>query len=309
MSISKPAAEASSGIPGFDYRKIAVGVTRYRPGVAGDDNAPAVLLLHGFPQTHWCWHEVAPALAADGRAVVVCDVKGYGESRGAPAGPLGEGYSNRDRAAELVQLMGRLGHERFAVVGHDRGARVAYRMALDHPDAVERLCVLNIVPTAEQFERMGEAPASDYWPWFLLAQPLAFVQRLLAPPNGELVVRHALRSWAASPDAIPPEAAARYVRAFTPDALEGICADYRASIHFDRPLDAEDRAAGRRISCPMLVHWGTAEDATSDGPLPVWRRWAADVQGGPLPSGHFIPEEAPEPLLASLRAFLPSWAR
>src|SRR5919109_1624959 len=143
---------AGVGIAGFEYRPLTVGPTSYRPGVAGD--GPPVLLLHGFPQTHYCWHRVAPALAPE-NTVVVCDLKGYGESRSAPGGPLGEGYSNRERAAELVELMARLGFERFAVVGHDRGGRVAYRMALDHHTVVERLAVLNIIPTVDQFDRMG----------------------------------------------------------------------------------------------------------------------------------------------------------
>jgi haloacetate dehalogenase len=235
--------------------------------------------------------------------VVVCDLKGYGESRSAPGGELGEGYSKREMAAELVELMARLGFDRFSVAGHDRGGRVAYRMALDHPDTVERLAVLNIVPTVEQFERMTADVALDYYPFLLLAQPPPFAERLVGA-SAEYFLRHTLRSWAATPEAIAPEATERYVRAFTPEALAGICADYRAAFHLDRPLDAEDRAAGRRIGCPVLVHWGGEESAMSDGPLDVWRRWAGDVRGGPLASGHFIPEEAPDALGASLREFL-----
>jgi haloacetate dehalogenase len=288
------------GIDGFEYTASEVGATTYRPGVAGD--GPAVLLLHGFPQTHYCWHLVAPALAEQS-TVVVCDLKGYGESRSAPGGELGEGYSNRDRADELVELMRGLGHERFSVVGHDRGGRVAYRMALDHPDVVERLGVLNIVPTVDQFERMAEGAALEYWPWFFLAQPPPFAERVIAA-SAEYVVRDILSSWTASPEAIPAEAVDRYVRAFTPEAISGICADYRASFHIDRQMDAEDREAGRRIACPVLVHWGGEEEAMSNGPLEVWRRWADDVSGGPLPSGHFIPEEAPSELTASLGDFL-----
>ena len=288
------------GIDGFDYRPLAVGSTSYRPGVAG--SGPPVLLLHGFPQTHYCWHRVAPALT-ERHTVVVCDLKGYGESRSAPGGPLGEGYSNRDRAAELGQVMAQLGFERFAVVGHDRGGRVAYRMALDHREIVERLGVLNIVPTVDQFERMAEEASLDYYPWFLLAQPPPFAERLVGA-SAEYFLRHALSTWAATPDAISPEATERYLRAFTPEAISGICADYRASFHIDRPMDAEDRGSGLKIRCPVLVHWGAAEGAMSDGPLPVWRRWADAVEGGPLPSGHFIPEEAPEELVASLRSFL-----
>jgi haloacetate dehalogenase len=258
-----------------------------------------VLLLHGFPQTHHCWHRVAPELATR-HTVVVCDLKGYGESRSAPGGPLGEGYSKREMAAELVELMAQLGFERFAVVGHDRGGRVAYRMPLDDPAAVERLGVLNIVPTVDQFDRMAAEPALDYYPWLLLAQPPPFAERLVAA-SAEYFLRHTLDSWAATPSAIPTEP---YLEAFTPEAIAAMCADYRAAFHLDRPTDAEDRRAGRTIDCPVLVHWGAEEGFAEDGPLAVWRRWAAVVEGGPLPSGHFIPEEAPGELLALLEPFL-----
>jgi haloacetate dehalogenase len=287
-------------IESLGYRTVEVGQTSYRVGTAGD--GLPVLLLHGFPQTHHCWHLVAPALAED-HTVVACDLKGYGESLGEPGGPLGEGYGNRDRASELMEVMKELGFDRFAVIGHDRGGRVAYRMALDHPDVVERLGVLNIVPTVDQFERMAEGAAVEYWPWFFLAQPPPFAERVISE-SAEYVVRDILRSWTASPDAISPEATEVYVQGFNPETIPGMCADYRASFHIDRQMDAGDRAAGRRIQCPVLVHWGGEEEAMSDGPLEVWREWADDVRGGPLPSGHFIPEEAPAELAASLRSFL-----
>jgi haloacetate dehalogenase len=284
---------------GFDYTDVPVGPTCYRPGVAGE--GPAVLLLHGFPQTHYCWHRVAPALAADHR-VVVCDLKGYGDSLSEPGGPLGQGYSNRERAAELVELMSGLGFERFSVVGHDRGGRVAYRMALDHPEVVQRLGVLNIVPTVDQFERMAQGAAVEYWPWFFLAQPPPFAERVISA-SAEYVLRSILESWPADADAISAEAAERYLRGFNAVTIPGICADYRASFHIDRQMDAEDRDAGRGIGCPVLVHWGSEEGSLSDS-LEVWQRWAESVEGGPLPSGHFIPEEAPSELTASLRDFL-----
>jgi len=290
----------AQGIDEFEYQTIQVGPTIYRPGSAG--SGPPVLLLHGFPQTHFCWDLVAPALAA-WSTVVVCDLKGYGDSRSAPGGPLGEGYGKRDMADELVELMAQLGYGRFAVVGHDRGGRVAYRMALDHPAVVGRIAVLNIVPTVDQFERMAADAAVEYYPWFFLAQPPPFAERIVSA-SAEYFLRHTLDTWTAAPGAIRPQAVERYLRAFTPEAISGMCADYRAAFHIDRPLDAEDRAAGRTIGCPVLVHWGAAEDALSDGPLPVWRRWAGDVRGGPLASGHFVPEEAPEPLTASLADFL-----
>ncbi|HKH41455.1 MAG TPA: alpha/beta hydrolase [Solirubrobacterales bacterium] len=286
-------------IEGFEYTKVEVGPTAYRPGVAGEGSP--VLLLHGFPQTHYCWHRVAPGLA-ETHAVVVCDLKGYGESRSVPGGPLGEGYSNRERAAEFVELVARLGFERFSVIGHDRGGRVAYRMALDHPDVVDRLGVFNIVPTSEQFARMAKGAALEYWPWFFLAQPPPFAERVISA-SAEYVLRDILESWPASPDAISPEATEHYLRGFTAETIPGMCADYRASFHIDRQMDAEDRDAGRRIGCPVLVHWGSEEGALSDS-LEVWGRWADSVEGGPLPSGHFIPEEAPGELLASLREFL-----
>jgi haloacetate dehalogenase len=286
-------------IEGFEYTGIEVGPTSYRPGVAGE--GPPVLLLHGFPETHYCWHRVAPGLAEDHTAVV-CDLKGYGESRSEPGGELGEGYSNRERAGELVELMKRLGHERFSVVGHDRGGRVAYRMALEHPDSVERLGVLNVIPTVEQFERMDGDTALGYWPFIFLAQPPPFAERVISA-SADFVVRSILESWPASPDAISGDAIEHYLRGFTPETIPGICAEYRASFHIDRRMDAEDRGAGRRIACPVLVHWGSEEGQMSDS-LEVWRRWADSADGGPLPSGHFIPEEAPEELLASLRRFL-----
>jgi haloacetate dehalogenase len=294
-------ARSDTRLPGFAYTTVPVAESIY--SVAGAGDGPAVLLLHGFPQDHTCWHRVAPALAED-HTVVLCDLKGIGASRAPRGGPLGEGYAKRDIAAELVEVMDRAGHEQFAVVGHDRGARVAYRMALDHPERVERLCVLNVIPTAEQFDRLDADSALEYWPFLLLAQPAPFAEQLIAAA-AEHVVRHVLDTWAGSPGAIDPGAADRYVRAFTPATIAAWCAEYRAAFHLDRPLDAHDRADGRKISCPVLLHWGAGEDAMSDGPLPVWRRWARDVRGEPLPGGHFVPEEAADELTASLRAFLP----
>ena len=206
-------------------------------------------------------------------------------------------------ASELVALMEHLGFDRFAVVGHDRGARVAYRMALDHPGRVERLVVLNVVPTVDQFERMTTATTLDYYPWLFLAQPAPLPERLLEP-NAEFFLRHTLESWSGTPGAIATEAVAVYVRAFSPAMIAAVCADYRAAFHLDRPLDAQDRAANRRITCPVLVLWGDQEAVLADGPLTIWRRWANDLRGHALAGGHFLPEEAPDALAASLVDFL-----
>ena len=287
------------GIDGFTYRDVRVGSTRYRPGVAGE-GAP-VLLLHGFPETHYCWHRVAPTLAEE-HTVVVCDLKGYGESRSKPGGELGEGYAKRELGDELVELMAQLGHQRFSVVGHDRGGRVAYRMALDHPEAVEHLAVLNVIPTSDQFERLDADTALGYWPFIFLAQPPPLAERVITASADE-VLAEILGSWPADPAAISEDAAQEYRRGFNEETIPRICAEYRAAFHLDRRTDAEDRKAGRRIACPVLVHWGSEEAQMADS-LEVWGRWADSPEGGPLPSGHFIPEEAPAELVASLRAFL-----
>jgi haloacetate dehalogenase len=290
----------SLGIEGFDYRTVQVGSSTYSVGLAGA--GPPVLMLHGFPQYHYCWHKVAPALRAH-HTVVVCDLKGCGGNRAAEGGPLGEGYSKREIAEELVDAMEQAGFERFAVVGHDRGGRVAYRMALDHPDRVRRLTVLNIVPTLDQFERMAQDVSLDYYPWYFLAQPPPLPERLVGA-RADYFVRYTIESWAVDAAAVDAEALARYVRAFTPEAISAWCSDYRAAFHFDRRIDAEDRSAARKIRCPLLVHWGAEESAMSDGPLGVWRSWADEVDGGPIRCGHFIPEEAAGELTASLTRFL-----
>jgi haloacetate dehalogenase len=259
------------------------------------------MLLHGFPQTHACWRQVGPALAARHR-VVAPDLRGYGSSTAPHGGPHGEGYTKREMAAELVALMRGLGHERFAVVGHDRGARVAYRLALDHPQHVSRLAVLNIVPTLDQFESMGHGPSLGYWPWFLLAAPTPLPERLLAA-DPDAVLDHAFDTWTERSDAIDRASRAEYRRAFTPATVAAMCADYRASFYLDRRDDAADRAAGRRIGAPLLVVTGRAERQLADA-RDVWREWASDLDAATVPGGHFIPEEAPGPLLELLRPFL-----
>ena len=284
----------------LEPRRVKVGEVDYHLELGG--SGPPVLLLHGFPQTHHCWRKVAPRLAGT-YTVVAPDLRGCGDTVAPPGGPRGEGYSKREMAGEVVTLMTLLGFDRFAVVGHDRGARVAYRMALDHPARVERLAVLNVLPTVDQFERLAAETALDYYPWFFLAQPAPLPERLIAP-NAEFFLRHTLDSWCGTPGAIAPEVAAAYVRAFGPAMIAAVCADYRAAFHLDRPLDAQDRSAGRRITCPVLVLWGDREGALADGPLTTWRRWANDVRGHALACGHFLPEEAPDALAAALVDFL-----
>ena len=275
-----------------------VGDARYL--VARQGEGPPVLLLHGFPQTHACWEAVAAALAG-GHEVVAPDLRGYGRSTAPPGGPHGEGYTKREMADDLVALMAGLGHDRFAVVGHDRGARVAFRMALDHPDRLTRAALLNVVPTVDQFARMGDA-SPGYWPWLLLAQPAPFPERLLgAAPDA--LLDHVFATWPSDPAAIGPAHREAYRRAMTPDTIAAMCGDYRASFHLDRDHEAADRAAGRTVAVPLLVVTGQDETQLDDAG-DVWRGWADDLAVERVPGGHFVPEEAPDELVALLARFL-----
>lgn len=278
---------------------MAVGEASYF--VAHGGTGPPVLLLHGFPETHVCWQQTAPRLSAAHR-VVATDLRGYGASQAPAGGPRGEGYSKREMAGELVELMDALGHERFAVIGHDRGARVAFRLTLDHPERVTRAALLNIVPTVDQFERMGAGPSLGYWPWFLLAQPAPFPERMIgADPDGFL--HHVFATWTSRPDAITAESRDAYRRALTPPTIAAMCADYRASFHVDRHHDSQDRAASNGIGVPVLVVVGEDETQLRDA-SEVWRSWAGDLRVTQVPGGHFIPEEAPQQLAEILAAFL-----
>src|SRR5215468_6073846 len=232
---------------------------------------PAVLLLHGFPQTHLMWRSVAPLLAR--RFTVICaDLRGYGRS-GCPASAANHApYAKRAMAQDMVTVMERLGFPRFAVVGHDRGGRVAFRMALDHPDRVDRLAVLDILPVETVWERADAKFALAYWPWSLLAQPEPLPERILAVA-AEAIIDNALGRWGSPSAAFPPEVRAAYVQALRdPEHAHAICEEYRAAATIDREHDQADRAAGRRIGCPLLVLWG------AHGPLDTWYR----DEGGPL---------------------------
>jgi haloacetate dehalogenase len=282
----------------LQHQRRRIGAADYLIGEAG--SGPPLLMLHGFPQTHHCWRRVLPKLAAE-HTLVLPDLRGYGGSSAPPGGPRGEGYSKREMAAELVELMAGLGHERFAVIGHDRGARVGYRMALDHPGAVERLAVLNVIPTCDQFDRMS-SPSLGYWPWYLLAQPAPFPEQLIGSER-EQVLRFVFDSWTGDGWSIGDDAFARYLIALDPDTIAAICADYRASFWIDRRHDQDDRRAGRRIACPLLVVTGAEESQLADAG-DVWRTWADDVRVVTVPGGHFVPEEAPGQLAKALHAFL-----
>jgi haloacetate dehalogenase len=287
---------------GFALETIAVegGHIRLRHGGQG----PALLLLHGNPQTHAMWHRVAPALA-ERYSVVCADLRGYGGSFKPDATPDHGPYAKKAMAADMAQVMTHFGHESFFVGSHDRGARVAHRLALDHADRVKKLAVLDIVPTIEHFERADASFALGYYHWFWFAQ---------RHPLPESVINAAPEIWFRAHTAREP----RTHEIFHPDALEdylaaarnpemirGMCEDYRAAASIDLEHDRESRAAGVRIQCPLLVLWG--EKGKIGGwyePLDVWREYCAgEVTGGPVASGHYLPEEAPDQVLEHFLRF------
>ncbi len=294
---------------GFDGGRIATAETTIHAVWAG--SGPPLLLLHGFPQTHVMWRLVAPRLAR--RFTVVCaDLRGYGASGCPPSMPDHAPYTKRAMARDMVTVMARLGFDRFAVAGHDRGGRVAYRLALDHPARVTRLAVLDILPTAVAWDLTDSRFALAYWPWSLLAQPEPLPERLLSAAP-EAVVDDALGGWGTPPNVFGSEARAAYLEALrSPDRVHAICEEYRAAATLDREHDEEDRARTRRISCPLLVLWsGTGALGSwydgAGGPLGLWAAWADEVEGAALPAGHFFPEEAPEETAAMLESFFSEW--
>lgn len=289
--------------PGFTRHDIEgeAGV-RIRTLTGGD--GPPLLLLHGHPQTHAIWHKVAPALA-ERFALVLCDLRGYGDSAKPPGAADHANYSKRAMAADLVEVMQRLGHRRFSVMAHDRGARVAHRLAMDHPAAVERLVLLDIAPTLAMYEQTGEAFARAYWHWFFLIQPAPLPERLIeADPAA--YVRDVMGRRSAGLAPFDPRALAEYTRCLgQPGAAHGLCEDYRAAAGIDLDHDRADRAAGRRLSMPLLALWGEQGVVhRCFQPLAEWQRVADNVRGRPLPCGHYIPEEAPDELLGAALPFL-----
>jgi len=267
-------------------------------------SGPPLLLLHGHPQTHAIWHRVAPRLA-EHFTVVACDLRGYGESSKPQGAPDHANYSKRAMAADMVAVMQSLGFATFRVLAHDRGARVAHRLALDHPQAVERMALLDIAPTLAMYEQTSDAFARAYWHWFFLIQPAPMPERLIeADPAA--YVRDVMGKRSAGLAPFDPRALAEYQRCLAlPGAAHGICEDYRAAATIDLEHDRLDRDAGNRLVLPLMVLWGEqGVVGRCFDPLKEWQRVAADVQGGALPCGHYIAEEAPDTLLERVLPFL-----
>ena len=273
-------------------------------------SGPPLLLIHGYPQTHAMWHKVAPSLM-ERFTCVMPDLRGYGYSSCPPNDAENAAYSKRAMARDLMALMQDLGHRRFAVVGHDRGGRVAYRMALDHPQAVTCLTVLDIIPTYDMWHGFTVKLAMKTYHWLFLAQPSPLPEMLIerAPVA---YLDYKLASWTKAKNLSPFDegALAEYRLHFaTPEHIHATCNDYRAGATFDLKADEADRAAGRKITCPTLALWGNAGiPSETEGPLGTWQAWWTDVRGEGIDSGHFVAEENPRATLSLLLPFLSAHA-
>lgn len=281
---------------GFTLDRVDVGdaTLRVRHGGTG----PALLLLHGHPRTHATWHKVAPLLAD--RFTVVCpDLRGYGKSSKPPTDADHAPYSKRAMAGDMAALMRALGHESFAVAGHDRGALVAFRTAMDHPAAVTALIPMDGLPVVEHLERCDARFAARWWHWWFFGQTDKPAERIIsADPD----------AWyTATGEHMAPEAWADFREAIhDPATVHGMLEEYRAGLGIDRRHDEDDRRAGRRVQCPVLVLWSARDDLEEiyGDPVRIWRAWADDVRGGPIDSGHHMAEEAPGPVAGAIGAFL-----
>jgi haloacetate dehalogenase len=275
----------------------------------GDASKPPLLLLHGYPQTHAMWHRVAQRLAPD-FSLVIPDLRGYGDSTTPEPPPTPEAdhaqHSKRAMAADMAALMSGLGHQRFFVAGHDRGGRVAHRLALDHAERVERLALIDIVPTLDMYERVDMRSAIGYYHWFFLIQPAPMPERMIGGDPG-FYLRWTLGGWGSNGlGHIEPEALAEYERCFCrADAIHASCEDYRAAATIDLEHDRASRDAGARIACDLFLIWGTRGLVGKRfDPLALWRERASGrVEGVALEAGHFVPEEQPDETARRLRDF------
>lgn len=289
--------------PGFATHLVdtSIGKMFARAGGSG----PPLLLLHGYPQTHVIWHRVAPALARR-FSLVIPDLPGYGASAAPQADANHAPYDKRSMAKAMVAVMQSLGHERFRLAGHDRGGRVAYRLALDHPARVERMATLDIVPTYDMWHAMDRAMAMKIWHWTFLAQP-APLPEMLIEKAPVAYLEWIMASWtkARNLSAFDPRALDHYRAAASgPAHIHAHCEDYRAGFGADLANDEADRAAGNTIACPLLALWGAAGiPSETAGPLKIWRQWASRADGKAIDSGHFLPEENPDATASALLEF------
>ena len=284
---------------GFESKNIPTREANIHAVIGG--SGPPLLLLHGYPQTHAMWHRIAPGLAGH-FTVVASDLRGYGDSSKPASDPPHLVYSKRATAGDQVEMMESLGFRRFLVGGHDRGGRVGHRMALDHPDRVEKLAVLDIVPTHKVFATIDKNIATGYYHWFFLIQGNGLPETLIGHDPG-YYLQAKLRQWAGDPNAFDRRALQEYIRCFSdPACIHASCEDYRAAATIDLAHDEADM--GRKLQCPLLVLWGDKGLMERHYDVPAtWRERASDVRGRKLPCGHFLAEEKPEETLAELLSF------
>jgi haloacetate dehalogenase len=289
--------------PRFAEQRIDTGEAEIFLETGG--SGPPLLLLHGFPQTHAMWHKVAPPLAEHFK-LVIPDLRGYGRSSAPPNDAENYAYSKRAMGRDFFAVMSALGHERFAVAGHDRGGRVGYRMALDRPKAVTRLAVLDIIPTYAMWHGMDRKLAMKVYHWPFLAQPHPLPETLIGG-NPVFYLDTKIASWTKTKDLSPfdPRALAEYrLHYAAPEMVHATCNDYRAGATYDLAADESDRALGKKIACPVLALWGDAGiPGETESPLAIWREWCEDVKGIGIDSGHFVAEENPEATLEHLVPF------
>ena len=283
---------------GFETRQIDTGEALINLRIGGSGRP--LLLLHGYPETHLMWHKIAPRLA-ERFTCIVPDLRGYGDSSKPASDPEHLSYSKRATAGDQVKVMQALGYDRFMVAGHDRGGRVTHRLCLDHPDRVERASILDIVPTPVVYGTVNQRVATAYYHWFFLIQPHDFPETLIGA-NPEYFLRKTLLSWSAA-ETFPPEVFAEYLRCFRkPETIHATCEDYRAGASIDLEHHKADK--GRKIACPIQILWGE-KGLVGRGydTLAVWRDYAENVVGQSVPSGHFLPEEAPDETLQAMLSF------
>jgi len=301
--MTAPGSDLPDLFPGFAARTVTTGGADIFLRTGG--NGPPLLLVHGYPQTHAMWHRIAPTLA-EHFTLVIPDLRGYGQSSVPESDPSHAAYSKRTMAQDMVAVMAALGHERFNIAGHDRGGRVAYRLALDTPEAVERIAVLDIVPTHAMWHDFTVNLAMKVYHWLFLAQPQPLPEMLIekAPVA---YLDYTISSWTKlkSLEAFDPGALAHYRAFFSePERIHACCEDYRAGQTYDLKADEADVAAGNRIVAPLLALWGAAGiPGETEGPLGIWRRWATDVTGIAIDSGHFVCEENPTDTAKALLDF------
>ena len=290
----------SALFPGFTVENVATSGTTIHTLRAG--SGPPLLLLHGHPQTHVAWHKIAARLARH-FTVVLTDLRGYGDSGKPDGGERSVHYSPRAMARDQVEVMRHFGFERFSVAGHDRGGRVAHRMALDSPDAIARIAVLDIAPTQTMYERTDRAFATKYVWWFFQIQPYPLPEHLIGL-DPAFYLRSHLTNQNKTPGALTDEALAEYLRCYTPETIHAACEDYRAAAGVGFELDVADSIAGRRVRAPLLALWGAkgVVGALYDV-LETWREKATDVRGEAFPCGHLLAEEEPDRTYDALTAF------